>query len=150
MPDLVSPEKSTTARFDTIRDIRALRAAELPMGSRALASPARPTYVHVRNDSVNDVCDEAVPCGGTRSEVVARRAGARGAIGVRRSLSTGRPVQAAEVIISRTAVPRPRFAPRGGVRFGWYTTAMTACTALSAPAPLYVRASSMTLVGGAR
>lgn len=40
--------------------------------------------------------------------------------------------------------------PDGGARFSWHTTAMTACTDLFAPAPVYVRAASVALIKGAR
>lgn len=166
VPDLVSPEKSSAIRFGAIHTVRAFQVTEqtsairpfapfvqeegLPVGSHNPAGSVRSASARVRNSSVGGVFEGVVPCGGTRSEVSARRAGALEAIRVSWPLSTERPVQAAEVITSRSAVPSSRFAPQGGVRFGRYTTAMTACTALSAPAPLYVRASSVTFVGGIR
>lgn len=116
------------------------------------ASAAR--LVHPLSDvidnSVDDVRATSFPSGGTGSKVSARRAGALGAIGVRRSLSTGRPVQADAVITSRAAVPSPRSAPQGGVRFSRYTTAMNIYTALSAPSVRSLGTFHLPTVVGAR
>lgn len=73
----------------------------------------------VRNSVDGTVLGGGFPCDGTRSEVVARRAGATGAIGVRRPLSTGRLVQARQVD-DKSSVS----AAQGGVRFGVYTGPM--------------------------
>ncbi|PJM98566.1 hypothetical protein CG740_34515 [Streptomyces sp. CB01201] len=57
------------------------------------------------------------PCGGTRSEVVARRAGRHGAIVARRPLSTG---LVGRLVDDESSVS----ATQGGVRFGMYTCPM--------------------------
>nr|WP_238842356.1 hypothetical protein [Streptomyces sp. FR1] len=81
----------------------------------------------VIDNSVDDVFETAVPCGGTQFEVVARRAGAREAIRAERTLSTGLPVQSRRVDQESSVS-----AAQGGVRFGVYTGPMqtqkiTAC-----------------------
>lgn len=166
VPDLVSPEKSSAARFGTIYAVRAVRVTEqapailpfmpfgqeesLPVRSHNLAGSARSVSVRVHNYFVSGVLEGVVPCGGTRSEVVVRRAGARGVIRAERTLSTGRPVQAAEMIASCSAVPGPRFAPEEGVRLGRYATVMTACTALPALSMCSLAAFRFPVVVGAR
>ncbi|MFB8247334.1 hypothetical protein ACFC5X_20110 [Streptomyces sp. NPDC055952] len=80
------------------------------------------------------VCEGAVPCGGTRSKVSARRAGARGVIRAELPVSTGRAVQARLMDHEAHVLPA-----EGGVRFGAYTGLMTTrmASALVAPtAPL--------------
>ncbi|MFH9016111.1 hypothetical protein ACH4C6_32620 [Streptomyces sp. NPDC017943] len=65
-------------------------------------------------------CEGAVPCGGTDSKIVARRAGVAGSIGARRTLSTGLPVQGRRMDEETGVLPVPV-----GVRFGVYTGPMT-------------------------
>lgn len=89
---------------------------------RTAASSVR--RVHPLADIVRDsvdgcVRDGVVPCGGTRSEVVAHRAGATRAIEARRPLSTGLPVQGRRVDQESSVS-----AAQGGVRFGVYTGPM--------------------------
>ncbi|MGW6857821.1 hypothetical protein [Streptomyces xanthophaeus] len=64
--------------------------------------------------------EDSVPCGGTGSKIVARRAGAPAGIGAERPLSTGRPVQGRRM--------DQESAPNGGVRFGVYTCPMATQT----------------------
>ncbi|WP_226652022.1 hypothetical protein, partial [Streptomyces hydrogenans] len=124
MPDLVSPEKSSAARFGAIRAVHAFRVTEqtyaillfapfeqeasLPIGTHNPTGSARSVSIRVRNDFVSGALKGAIPCVGTQSEVVVRRAGARRAIRAEWTLSTGRPVQAAEMITG-AAVPTATF-----------------------------------------
>lgn len=91
----------------------------------AVAASAAP-LVHPLSEVIGDPVDGGVregvvPCDGTGSKIVARRAGAPRAIRAHRALSTGRPVQGRQVD-HETAVLA---APDGGVRFGVYTGPMT-------------------------
>ncbi|GAA2733321.1 hypothetical protein GCM10010360_21790 [Streptomyces nogalater] len=92
VPDLASPEKSNAVRFCAIRVVRAFRVTEqasvihlftpfgqeegLPVGTHNSAASVRSVSVRVRNNFVGGVFEGVVPCGGTRSEVSARHAGA--------------------------------------------------------------------------
>ncbi len=94
----------------------------------------------VLDNSGGGAREGAVPCGGTESKIVARGAGAAGAIGAPRPLPTGRPVQGRRV----DDETRVLTAPNGGVRFGVYTGPMTtqtvsALTVSAAPAGAVAR-----------
>ncbi|PLW66694.1 hypothetical protein C0036_21820 [Streptomyces sp. DJ] len=91
----------------------------------------------VIDNSVDDVLEGAVPCGGTGSKIVARRARVAGSIGARRTLSTGRPVQGRRVNDESRVL-----AAQGGVRFGVYTGPMARMTSV-----LAVSAAAVAAVG---
>lgn len=104
--------------------VRSYKRGAFEAVSSAPAATSAVRLVHpladvVRNSVDGTVLGSGFPCDGTRSEVVARRAGATGASGVRRPLSTGRLVQARQVD-DETSVS----AAQGGVRFGVYTGPM--------------------------
>lgn len=103
-----------------------------PGSAAALIHPVRDFI----DNSVGGVLKGAVPCGGTRSVVVARRAGGLGAIGARRTLSTGRLVQARRVDEESRVLPA-----QGGVRFGVYTGPMTKMTSVLAVSAAAVSAA---------
>jgi hypothetical protein len=88
------------------------------------AAPLAHPLVDVIDNSVDDVHEGVVPCGGTGSKVSARRAGARGVIRTERALSTGHPVHGRRVEDERRFLA----APDGGVHFGVYTGPMTTQT----------------------
>lgn len=92
-----------------LRDTVAVSAARL----------VHPLAEVVNNSVDGDVRESGFPCGGTRSEVVARRAGGLGAIGARWPLSTGLPMQGHRVDDESSVFPA-----QGGVRFGVYTGPM--------------------------
>lgn len=107
------------------------RGAFGAVSSDPVAAPAD-RLVHALADVVRSSVDGSVlgsgfPCGGTRSEIVARRAGAPGAIGARRPLSTGLPVQGRRMDQGSSVLPA-----EGGVRFGVYTGPMTQMPSASA------------------
>ncbi len=145
VPDLVSPEKSSAVRFGAIHAVRAFYVMEqapaiypfapfgqkegLSVGSHNPARSARSVSLRVRDDFVGGVLEGAVSCGGTRSEVVARRAGAQGAIRAERTLSTGRLVQGRRMDHEARVLPA-----EGGARFGVYTGLMTTQMISTAPA----------------
>ncbi|WP_246094882.1 hypothetical protein [Streptomyces roseicoloratus] len=118
----------------------AARSADLPaagvseMGSTAAL--VHPVQDFIDN-SVGGVLEGAVPCGGTVSAIVARRAGGLGSIGARRTLSTGRLVQARQVDEESRVLPAQE-----GVRFGVYTGPMTKMTSV-----LAVFAAAVSAVG---
>jgi hypothetical protein len=80
-------------------------------------------------ESVTEVLEGVVPCGGTRSEVSARGAGARGAIRAEPTLSTGGLVQGRRMDHEAPVLPA-----EGGVRFGVYTSLMTTQVVVRIPA----------------
>ncbi|GAA1554144.1 hypothetical protein GCM10009731_05580 [Streptomyces globosus] len=141
MPDLVSPEKSSAVRFGAIQPFCAFRVTEqtsairpfapfeqegvLPVGSHNPTGSVRSVAARVLNNFLGGVLEGAVPCGGTRSEVLARRTGARGVIQAERTLSTGLPVQGRRVDDESLVLPA-----QGGVRFGVYTGPMTNMTSV--------------------
>ncbi|SES31749.1 hypothetical protein SAMN04487983_104250 [Streptomyces sp. yr375] len=96
------------------------------------AAPLMHPLSEVIDNSVDDnVLKGVVPCGGTGSKIVARRAGARGVIGAEQNLSTGRSVQGRQVDKETQVLPA-----EGGVRFGVYTGPMATqatlgCSALA-------------------
>ncbi len=87
----------------------------------------------VIDNSVDDVLEGVVPCGGTAFKIVARPAGARVVIRAERPLSTGRSVQGRQMDHEARVLPA-----EGGVRFGVYTGPMTqvtlGCSALAVSA----------------
>lgn len=64
----------------------------------ASAASAVHPLSEVVDNSVDSVREGSVPCDGTRSEVVARRAGGIGVLAASRTLSTGGLRKAAEMI----------------------------------------------------
>ena len=64
----------------------------------APAAPLEHPLSEVFDNSVDSVRWGSVPCDGTRSEVVARRAGGIGVLAASRTLSTGDQRKAAEMI----------------------------------------------------
>ena len=97
----------------------------------AVEASAAP-LMHPLSEVIDNSVDGGVPCGGTGSKILAHRAGAPGAIGAQRALSTGRPVQGRRVNEETRVLP----APNGGVRFGVYTgpvatQATLGCSALA-------------------
>ncbi len=147
MPDLVSPEKSSPARFCPVRTFDVFHVTEqasliqcfaafeqevaLPPGSHDLivsTGSTRPLLNSCVRESV-------VPCGGTGSKVSARRAGARGVIRAERTLPTGLLVQGRQVDNESRVLP-----VQGGVRFGVYTGPMTKMTSVLAVPAAHVSA----------
>lgn len=139
VPYLVSPEKSSTARFSPVRAFDAFHVTEqasliqrfaafgqeaaLPVGSHELivsTESVRPLLGGCVRESV-------VPCGGTGSKVSVRCAGARGVIRAERTLSTGCLVQGRRVDDESRVLPAQE-----GVRFGVYTGPMTKMTSVLA------------------
>lgn len=112
------------------------RPASRTAETGSAAALVHPVWDFIDN-SVGGVLEGAVPCGGTRSEVVARRAGGLGSIGARRTLSTGRLVQAQRVDEESRVLPA-----QGGVRFDVYTGPMKMMTSV-----LAVSAAVVTAVG---
>ncbi|MFF8910957.1 hypothetical protein [Streptomyces olivaceoviridis] len=83
-------------------------------------------FVHPLSEVIDNFIDGGVragvvPCGGTVSKIVARRAGAPGVLRAERPLSTGRSVQGRQVDDETPVLA----APNGGVRFGVYTGPVT-------------------------
>jgi hypothetical protein len=152
VPDLVSPEKSNAVRFHAIRTVRAFHVTEqtstiypfaafgqeesLPVGIHKSARSVR-SVSPVRNSLADGVLEGGVPCDGTRSQVLARRAGAWGVIRAERALSTGRSVQGRRMDHKARVLPA-----RGVVRFGVYTCPMTKMTSV-----LAVSAARVSAVG---
>ncbi|GHB31084.1 hypothetical protein GCM10010346_63070 [Streptomyces chryseus] len=97
---------------------------------RAVAASAAP-LMHPMTEVINNclgggVREGSVPCGGTGSKILARRAGVPGGIRVERALSTGRLVQGRRVDHETAA--------NGGVRFGVYTGPMATQTVFGSSA----------------
>lgn len=129
---------------------RSVPEVEFPVGSykrgafgavapRSVAAPAA-RLVHPLPDFINNSVDGgvgegAVPRGGTGSKIVARRVGARGAIGAERTLSTGRVMQARQMDHEARVLPA-----EGGVRSGVYTGPMTKMTSVLAVSAAVVSA----------
>ncbi|MFC7795719.1 hypothetical protein [Streptomyces cinereoruber] len=153
MPDLVSPEKSSPARFDTVSNFGAFHVTEqasrisqfatfeqevaLPVGSHDLiVSPGsvQPLLSSARRRSL------PVQQGGFK--VLVRRTGAPDRMLGSRPLSTGPSVEAAGMITSRAAAPFVHAARSGGVRFGVYIGPMTKMTSV-----LAVSAAAVSAVG---
>jgi hypothetical protein len=153
VPDLVSPEKSSPARFSMVRTFGAFHVTEqtsptyqfapfeqevtLPVGSHNPTGSVPSASARLHNNSVNVVLEGAAPCGGTSSKIVARRAGVPRSIRARRTLSTGLPVQARQVDDESRVLPA-----QGGVRCGVYTSPIKKMTSL-----LAVPAALVTAVG---
>ncbi|MFE6270450.1 hypothetical protein ACFVQ9_16910 [Streptomyces goshikiensis] len=110
VPDLVSPEKSSPARFGMVRTFGDFHVTEqaspirhfaafgqevaLPVGSHDLILSTK----SVRPLVSGGVREGVVPCGGTGSKILARLAGAIEVLATARPLSTGVVRKAAEMI----------------------------------------------------
>ncbi|MFI1719231.1 hypothetical protein [Streptomyces litmocidini] len=153
MPDLVSPEKSSPARFGMVRAFgafhvteQASRISQFATFEQEVALPVESHELIVSPGSVQPLLSSgrrrSLPVQQDGVKVLVRRTGAADRMLGSRPLSTGPSVEAAGMITSRAAAPFVHAARSGGVRFGVCTGPMTRMTSV-----LAVSAAAVSAVG---